>query len=728
MPINGGLKVYVLRLIIMVLLTMTLAPQSWAGKRLALIIGNAEYSGKSLVALKNPVNDAVLMSDSLKKTGFEIDLLQNADLRAMKKIVATFAKKVKDAGPDAVALFYYSGHGFQANNINYLAPLKAELQDEVDAEFEALSVDWVLARLETAHKGANIVILDACRNTALSRSASAGGGAGLALLKSTPIGSFISYSTAPGSTALDGTGINSPYTAAIARELIQPGTTIEQVFKNVRRSVVSETDGDQVPWDYSSLTSDIVFVPIDDPEAVARAVGKTNMSEMQVDLQLWNDVKNSGSADAIQSYLKRFPDGAFATLAQARVDALSGNTTSSEQIEVLFAKLTNRSLIVEKPTRPHEFYANARMREIQGDYPKARQDYLKFFAFGEDKVDPHYRFQAFLRVQEGRAGAREFYTSLSQGNRNPTLQFATALLSERVPRIDLLRTFINDNPDFGPAYYELSRDYSLARLGQQSLADKKSEHALLNQFVGLVEDGKLLRFFFDQQMAALQVEDAKQRLAALSFLDNVALENPVKLNATRSNQGWMLNLSIADQATEIFVAHSGKSAASTGFMPGALHPQTGKPLPFPMIELPGHAKSMSLEVTYLDIRGEKQGPFTVNFDPDAALVSGQKAILDQFSTAWISYRLYDGKLLAYFTHLVSYRCAIDSVEYGIDSNVPSTVFQLDKCDPLNPHSVDVGNDTSKILISLPKKTKFMTVKLTYKDGTQSGIKRFENVQ
>lgn len=712
----------------MVLFTTLLAPQAWAsGKRFALVIGNAEYSGKSLTPLKNPVNDAVLISDSLKKTGFDIELVQNADLRSMKKAVAGFAKKVQAAGPDAVALFYYSGHGFQASNINYLAPLKAELQDEVDAEFEALSVDWVLARLEAAHKGANIVILDACRNTALSRSAGSRG-EGLALLKSTPIGSFISYSTAPGSTALDGAGLNSPYTAAIARELIQPGTTIEQAFKNVRRSVVSETGGDQVPWDYSSLTTDIVFVPADDPDAVALAVGKADASEMQVELQLWNDVKDSGSADSIRSYLERFPEGAFATLARSRMDELGGNPASQEQIEVLFAKLTNRSLIVEKPTRPHEFYANARMRELQGDYPKARQDYLKFFAFGEEKVDPHYRFQAFLRVQEGRAGAREFYASLAQGNKDPILQFATALLSEREQRIELLSSYIESSPEFGPAYYELSRDYSLARLGQQSLADKKAEYAALTKFMGLVENGNLLKFFLDQQMAALQVEDAKQRLAALSFLDQAAVENPVKINATRSNQGWMLNLSIVDQVTEIFVAHSGNPPVSTGFMQGALNPQTGKPLPFPMVELPANVKSMPIEVTYLDVRGERQGPFTVMFDPNAALVAGQKDILERFTTGWIAFRLYDGKLLAYFTHLDVYRCAIATVEYGIDVETPDKSFETDECNPLDPHAVSGGANNEKLFKSIPKKTKFMTVRLTYKDGSQSGIKRFDTNQ
>ncbi|MCP4185572.1 MAG: caspase family protein [Hyphomicrobiales bacterium] len=700
---------------------------SVAEERFAMVIGNAEYSGKSLSPLKNPTNDAVLISQSLKRTGFEVQLVMNADLRGMKKAVSEFTRKLKASGPDSIGLFYYSGHGFQANNINYLAPLRADLQDEVDAEFEAISVDWVLAKLEQAHKGPNIVILDACRNTALTRSMRSLH-RGLALLKRTPRGSFISYATAPGSTAADGIGLNSPYTSAIAREIIQPGNSIEQAFKNVRREVVQLTAGEQVPWDYSSLTTDIVFLASATKDALVANSANNDTTATKVELQLWNDVKNSDSVKHLQAYLDRFPDGAFVSVARLNIEKLGNNGSGdqmSAQVEQLFAKLSSRSLIIDKPTRPHEFYANARMHELQGDYPKARQDYLKYFAFSQENVDPHYRFQAFLKIQEGPAGAREIYSSLARGAKSPTLQFVTALLNERETRVAQLKDYLDKHPDFAPAMYELSLDFSLARLGQQSLADKKNEHALLKNFMGQVENGGFLKYFLDQQLAAKQIEDAKQRLAALSFLDQVALVNPVKLNASRSNQGWMLSIAIADQASEIFVAHSGNPPRSTGFLPGSMHPTTGKPIPFPMVELPGNAKATTFSISYLDVRGNEQGPFEVMFDPDLALVSGQKMILDRFSNGWISYRKWQGKQLAYFTHLVSYRCAISKVEYGVDTESPNEEFRLEPCDPTKPHSVNSDGKTSKIYIAIPKNTEFMSIKLSYKDGTQSEVKRFE---
>ncbi len=696
-----------------------------AAERLALVVGNAGYSSDMLSPLKNPANDAALVADALKKAGFTVDLVLDADLRGMKRSVSGFTKKLKAAGPDSMGLFYYSGHGFQAGGVNYLAPLGAQLQDEVDAEFEALSVDWVLGKLEAAHKGVNVVVLDACRNTALSRGM-AGAGGGLALLKATPRGSFISFATAPGSTATDGSGLNSPYSAAIAREILRPGITIEAAFKNVRRAVVEATHGDQVPWDHSSLTDDVVFVP--GSQAIAEApdarpdgaLGK--QAAMQVELQLWNDVKDSGSRAEIAAYLDKYPDGAFAELAKTRLAALpaTDGIPAGSDMEKLFAQLASRSMIVDNPTRPHEFYSNARLHELQGDYPKARQDYMKYFAFGLPKVDPHYRFQNFLTIQEGRTGAREIYHAITQGSREPTLQFAEILLADREERIAALTGFLKAYPDFTPAYYELSRDYSLARLGRQSMADKQEELKLLTEFMARVEDGRFLGFFIDQQFAADMVKDAKSRLAALSGLNQAAMANPVKLSPMRSNQGWMVNMAIADQAQEIFVQLPGKDFRSTGFFAGAVNPQTGQPMPNSMFELPGNAEKTVVRVKYRDVRGQMRGPFDLTFDPDLALVAGQKDILERLSTAWIAFP--DNKR-AYFTHLISYRCAIDMITYGVASDMPSEVFPLPPCDPSNPHAIP--RDWNRIFITMPKGAPYLTVQLSYKDGTQSEVKRFE---
>jgi len=81
----------------------------------------------------------------------------------------------------------------------------------------------------------------------------------LAQVTSKTDGTFIAYATAPGNTAADGTGSNSPYTKHLIREMKVDGQEIEDVFKNVRIAVKDETNNAQIPWDSSCLTDEFIF-------------------------------------------------------------------------------------------------------------------------------------------------------------------------------------------------------------------------------------------------------------------------------------------------------------------------------------------------------------------------------------------------------------------------------------------------------------------------------------
>ena len=83
-------------------------------------------------------------------------------------------------------------------------------------------------------------------------------GRGLAQVQ-TGVGTFIAYSTQPGNVALDGVGRNSPFTAALAKGVREPGRNLTAVMIEVRREVLAATNGKQVPWDHSALTGDFYF-------------------------------------------------------------------------------------------------------------------------------------------------------------------------------------------------------------------------------------------------------------------------------------------------------------------------------------------------------------------------------------------------------------------------------------------------------------------------------------
>ncbi len=231
---------------------------SQAEPRVALVIGNSKYTG-DLPKLTNPDNDAELMAATLKKLGFQVIKVQDADLNQMKRAISDFGTRLAGAGKDAVGLFFYAGHGLQISGNNYLIPVNAKIDKAADADLEAIDAGLILKQMEYAENSLNIIILDACRNNPLSRGMRSASG-GLAKMDA-PLGTFIAYSTAPDQTAADGDGKNSPYTAAISKAMLKPGIAIEEAFRDARVDVLNATNREQIPWESSSLTGAFYFAP-----------------------------------------------------------------------------------------------------------------------------------------------------------------------------------------------------------------------------------------------------------------------------------------------------------------------------------------------------------------------------------------------------------------------------------------------------------------------------------
>lgn len=222
--------------------------------RIALIIGNSTYAN---MPLANPENDARLMAATLRSVGFEVTELINADQKQMKRAVRDFGERLERTAGRAIALFYYAGHGVQVGGRNYLIPVGARISRESDVDIESVAADSVLGTLSFARTRTNLVILDACRNNPYARGFRSLS-TGLARMDA-PQGTLIAYVTAPGQVAADGTGANSPYTAALAQAIVQHPEPVEQVLKRVRLSVMAATSETQVPWEASSLTTDFYF-------------------------------------------------------------------------------------------------------------------------------------------------------------------------------------------------------------------------------------------------------------------------------------------------------------------------------------------------------------------------------------------------------------------------------------------------------------------------------------
>ena len=235
------------------------APPAASGLRLALVIGNGAYVNAS--PLNNPPNDATVVAKSLRDIGFEVIEGTNLDRAGMERLVREFLRKAPGA---RVTLLYYAGHGMQVDGRNYLVPIDAKLAAPSDLPFETLELDKVLAGLDDEAR-ANIIVLDACRDNPLARSFAGKLGAtrtaavpaGLAGYATVGTGTLIAFATAPGQTALDGAGINSPFTSAFIKHLRTPGIEVNQMLTRVRVEVATATKNRQVPWANSSLLGEV---------------------------------------------------------------------------------------------------------------------------------------------------------------------------------------------------------------------------------------------------------------------------------------------------------------------------------------------------------------------------------------------------------------------------------------------------------------------------------------
>ena len=210
--------------------------------RLALVIGNAAYKDDKLI---NPVNDAQDMASLLKQSGFEVVYRENASHREMHLALREFGDRL---GRETLGLLFFAGHGVQVRGRNYLLAVDADIVREDEVAFNALDLQAVMEKMDTARNHTNLIILDACRNNPFaSRFKLANNG-------------LAQIDAPPGSVAADGIGRNGLYTKHLLAQIGKPDVRIEDVFKPVRVAVRKDSNGLQAPWESTSLESELVLM------------------------------------------------------------------------------------------------------------------------------------------------------------------------------------------------------------------------------------------------------------------------------------------------------------------------------------------------------------------------------------------------------------------------------------------------------------------------------------
>ena len=188
----------------------------------------------------------------------------------------------------------------------------------------------------------------------------------------------------------------------------------------------------------------------------------------------------------------------------------------------------------------------------------------------------------------------------------------------------------------------------------------------------------------------------------------------------RHNGGWSVAFSFAEPVTGISwrLGETG-NFRETGFI-DTLDPRTRRRMPNPAIQLDADQPATTIYVRYVDANGDLQGPFPIRFDPNGALEREQRRVLEMTAGSWLSFREYNG-LLLYYTHLMSYRCAIRQVRIGLDSVVPDHAIAMPACNQKDPMAIPAD---AQPYLKVPPTTGSVSVEITYRDGSVSEVKTF----
>jgi hypothetical protein len=284
-----------------------------AETRVALVIGNGAY--QNAPQLPNPMNDANDVAGALRRDGFNTILATNLDRDGMQDAAIQFARAARNAD---VALFYYSGHAIQFAGVNYLAPVDIQLNDEADLR-RMLRVDEIVSDLQQA-KNLRILVLDSCRDNPLADRLKRSIGAtrslplqrGLAKVD-TPQGMIVAYATQAGHTAEDGTGRNSPYTAAFLKN-IEAKEEIGTIFRRISAEVYEATQHEQLPELSLSLIGEFYLRGKLEINAKSDAA-VVPQDTTREDFEAAERVDSVGGWDA---FLAQHPSGLYAALAKER--------------------------------------------------------------------------------------------------------------------------------------------------------------------------------------------------------------------------------------------------------------------------------------------------------------------------------------------------------------------------------------------------------------------------
>jgi len=225
--------------------------------RVALIIGNGHYPDAA-APLAQPINDARALTASLRRDGFDVDVVEDANRDDMIRAVDRLRGRIRS---DSVVMLFFGGYGVQVGRESFMIPVDAAIWKESDVRRAGVSVESVLEVMKAQGARAKLVVMDASRRNPYERRFRSYSH-GLAPINA-PDKALILTSATPGKVVEDSNGQHSVLVAELLKNLATEGLDADAVFNRTRVAISRASEGEQVPSVSSSLLEDIRFAAAD---------------------------------------------------------------------------------------------------------------------------------------------------------------------------------------------------------------------------------------------------------------------------------------------------------------------------------------------------------------------------------------------------------------------------------------------------------------------------------
>ena len=309
--------------IVFVVIAGGFSNQACAQTRVALVIGNSAY--EHAAPLKNSTDDAAAVSATLQRIGFNVNQLTDASYDKIRRALLEFGQAARSAD---IALVYFSGHSIAVSGQNWIIPVDAQLQYDLDVESEAFALRSIMVSVSTA-KDIGIVLLEAGPENPFA----------LKMRRSNPGRDFerglasmeagdnlvVAFAAKPGTMVVDREP-HGAFTEALLKNFELPGLEINYLFRNVHDDVLEATNYAQEPAHYGSLSEREIYL-IPPPARGEEAVPATEEIA-------WSFLQDSTDITLLRNFAEQFPATTYAAKARERIAALERTTLNPQPTRV----------------------------------------------------------------------------------------------------------------------------------------------------------------------------------------------------------------------------------------------------------------------------------------------------------------------------------------------------------------------------------------------------------